>query len=97
VQGELLRAVEKLRDEAQRNANQNWNSEHVLLADFVRETLLRSLADDPTATEEVRRDLARLLDPDFPVTCDELYRRLTCRVIDWCHAHPQPVELRRSR
>jgi hypothetical protein len=32
VQGELLRAVEKLRDEAQRNGNANWDDGHAILA-----------------------------------------------------------------
>src|SRR5712691_7439306 len=40
VQGELVRAVEKLRDEALRNGNVNWSKGHVILAEFVRDTLI---------------------------------------------------------
>jgi hypothetical protein len=29
VQGELMRTVEKLRDEAKRNGNVNWRDDHV--------------------------------------------------------------------
>lgn len=39
VQGELLRAVEKLRDEAQRNGNINWNQDHQALIAYLRDTL----------------------------------------------------------
>ena len=39
-QGELLRAVEKLRDEAQRNANANFSEKcHQILLVFLREKL----------------------------------------------------------
>jgi hypothetical protein len=34
VQGELLRAVEKLRDEAQRNGNLNWGSGHEVFIEY---------------------------------------------------------------
>lgn len=40
VQGELLRAIEKLRDEAQRNGNGNFNEKcHGILVSYLREKL----------------------------------------------------------
>ncbi len=40
VQGELLRAVEKLCYEALDNGNINWNDQHVRLCSFLRTTLM---------------------------------------------------------
>ena len=40
VQGELLRAIEKLRDEAHRNGNANFNKNcHGILVEYLREKL----------------------------------------------------------
>ena len=39
VQGELLRANEKLRDEAHRNGNANWDEGHELLARYILDRL----------------------------------------------------------
>lgn len=91
VQGELIRAIEKLRDEAQRNANVNWDEGHVILAEFVRDTLLASGLFDEPAIEEIGRDVARVLDEEFPETSDEPFDRLTDRAVEWARAHPEPV------
>lgn len=61
IQGELLRAVEKLRDEAQRNGNCNWDEGHEILARFVRDTLLESGLFDPELRKTIGRDVALLL------------------------------------
>jgi hypothetical protein len=42
IQGELLRAVEKLRDEAQRNGNINWDGGYETLIAYLRDNLLGS-------------------------------------------------------
>lgn len=74
VQGELLRSVEQLRDEAQRNGNVNWGALHATMACFVRDTLVESglfgaeaRAGDPirrgAARRRVPRDLGRFLRP----------------------------------
>ncbi len=91
VQGELIRAIEKLRDEAQRNGNVNWDEGHVILAEYVRDTLLPSGLFDEPATEEIERDVARVLDADHPETSDNPFDRLTDRVVEWVRAHPDPV------
>jgi hypothetical protein len=91
VQGELIRAVEKLRDEAQRNGNADWRGDHALLVDFVRQTLLESGNFEPAAVAEIESDTRRLLDFEHPETGDELYDRLNDRVVEWSRAHPEPV------
>lgn len=91
VQGELLRAVEKLRDEAQRNGNLNWGSGQEAFIAYLREKLLGSALFDQTAAQEIEVDLDRLGKPGHPETSDTSYDQLTDRVIEWCGAHPEPV------
>lgn len=91
VQGELLRAVEKLRDEAQRNGNLNWGSGQEAFIAYLREKLIGSALFDQTAAREIEADLDRLGTFEYPETSEAPYDRLTDRVIEWCHAHPEPV------
>jgi hypothetical protein len=91
VQGELLRAVEKLRDEAQRNGNLNWGSGHEAFIAYLRENLIGSAVIGQTAAQEIEADLDRLGEFEYPETSEAPYDRLADRVIDWCHAHPDPV------
>jgi hypothetical protein len=91
VQGELIRAIEKLRDEAQRNGNANWDESHVILAEFVRDTLVDSELFDEATNVEIDRDVGRLLDAEVPEASDEPYDRLADRVVEWARAHADPV------
>jgi hypothetical protein len=91
VQGELIRAIEKLRDEAQRNGNANWDESHVILAEFVRDTLVGSELFDEATNAEIDRDVGRLLDAEVPEASDEPYDRLADRVVEWARAHADPV------
>jgi hypothetical protein len=91
VQGELLRAVEKLRDEAIRNGNINWGPGHARLATYVRDTLTGSGLFDQVTVDRIHRDVDRLLDHERPETGDETYDRLSDRVVEWARAHPEPV------
>jgi hypothetical protein len=56
VQGELLRAIEKLRDEAQRNANVNFNSSHKLLAQFTMNTLVNAGMFDKKEIAQIKTE-----------------------------------------
>jgi hypothetical protein len=91
VQGELIRAVEKLRDEAQRNGNVNWGVNHVILAEFLRNTLTSSGVFAEATVHEIEQDVGRLLRYEEPETSDVPYDRLTDRVVEWSRAHPEPV------
>jgi hypothetical protein len=91
VQGELLRAVEKLRDEAQRNGNLNWGSGQEAFIAYLRENLIGSALFGQAAAQEIEADLDRLGKFEYPETSELPYGRLTDRVIEWCHAHPEPV------
>lgn len=40
VQGELIRALEKLWDESHKNGNMNWDSGYEILAKYIENTLI---------------------------------------------------------
>ncbi len=84
VQGELLRAIEKLRDEAHRNGNVNFNKDcHVILISFLREKLCdQSLFNEPTI-HQINIDLDRLLIHAKPYLEDDIYDRINDRIVDW--------------
>jgi hypothetical protein len=89
VQGELLRAVEKLSWEAETNGNVNWDSGFEILADYLERTLCgdRQLGDE--MRRSVRKDLRVLRDYEHPYTEDDLYDRLVDAVVAYCRLHPQ--------
>jgi hypothetical protein len=91
VQGELLRANEKLRDESQRNGNMNWDDGHEILAKFLLDTLTASAVLSATVKTQLRQDIERVLDFEDPYTDDDLFDRIERALLDWCSAHPDPV------
>lgn len=91
VQGELLRAVEKFRHEAQVNGNINWDVHFDLLLAFLKSTLLDPAALPGGELASAAADLDRLADHDRPVTGDDIYDRLGDAVVLWARAHPEPV------
>jgi len=91
VRGELIRAVEKLRDEARRNGNINWDRGHEILCSFIRDTLCDSGVFDKVAVAEIKSDVARLEDYEHPHCDENLYDRLTDRIVEWSQKHPDPI------
>jgi hypothetical protein len=69
----------------------NWGKDHVILAKYVRETLISSGLFDESAVKEIEHDTSRLLQFNQPETTDEPYDRLTDRIVEWSVAHPNPV------
>jgi len=90
VQGELLRAVEKLRDEAVRNGNINWDDSHETLVGFLGDNLITDDVFGPEALAEIETDLRRARDMASPPG-DDLYDQLADRAVEWCLAHPDPI------
>lgn len=91
VQGELLRANEKLRDESHRNGNVNWDEAHEILARFILDTLTTSSVLTDQAKAQLRVDIERVLDFEHPYTEDDLFDRIEHNLLDWCAAHPDPA------
>src|SRR5882724_3063320 len=105
VQAEILRAIEKLRWEAQGNGNINWDDRFEMLIDYIEEKLASQPCFSVAAKASIRDDLGRLrgftpvnemedvadLVANGPYTDDDLYDRLTERLILYCRNQPQLI------
>jgi hypothetical protein len=83
IEGELLRAVEKLRREAQGNGNINWDEGFDILIRFLRAHLLDAAIYPDDVLKTTRAVLDRISDPDRPVVDDGPYDELGDRVVEW--------------
>jgi hypothetical protein len=91
VQGEVIRAVGRLSDEAYRNGNINFGKNHKMLCKFIRLNL-----EDPTvfsATEiaEIDECIDQVLDAKHPdlrgsASC---HYRLAEKAVRWCKSKPK--------
>lgn len=92
VQGELLRAIEKLRDEAQRNGNANFNKNcHGILVSFLRQKLVDQNLFDKEITKQLSDDLDRISKGSKPYLEFDLYERITNRIVDWYLMNPDQI------
>lgn len=90
-QGELLRSVVKLEDEWSVDGNAHWDKDFMHFVEYLREhlTLEDSFTDDQK--REINQDLDAVGDPEHGGDKQERFDRLTDRVVEWIHAHPEPV------
>jgi len=88
IQGELLRAIEKLLWEAQTNGNINWDHGFEKLLVFLDRTLCGEPKFDERLKQSLRDDLNLLRDYERPYTAEDLYDRLTEGVVEFCRIHP---------
>lgn len=105
LQGELIRAIEKLRWEAQGNGNINWDDRFEMFVDFLRDHLLAQDFFSHDEKSSMTADLDRLtafITPDqlaedhsrdhlLPYVGDDLYDRLTAHVVKFCRHFPQII------
>ena len=91
VQGELLRCLAKLRDEATRNGNIDFGQQHLRLRDYVASVLLDAEIFDAGRLNTLAADLKTIGHATRPVLDDEVWDRLDRAVADWCRAHPLPL------
>ncbi len=98
VQGELLRAVEKLRWEAQQNGNINWDSGFVILIGYLQDTLTVHPGFSNSDRQIITSDLARLGESQGsrPYVEDDLYDRLTEYVVKYSRDHPVPIARKKN-
>ena len=82
VQGELLRAVEKLRDEATRNGNGNWDDGFEKLLGYLERHLPDERLFPADTNRRIAAVLARLREWQSPLREDEPYDFLGDRVVD---------------
>jgi hypothetical protein len=100
VEGELVRAIEKLCDEALRNGNGNWDDGHERLLAYVRAKLLDPALFTPETLSQTAETLDLISDPDTPWLDPEPYDELIDRAIEYFYhygsqAHPHDGGLHR--
>ncbi len=83
VQGELLRSVEKLRDESTRNGNMNWDSGFEILLKYAETRLTDPAVYPPEVIASTRAAFSRLQDYEHPYLEDDLYDQLGDRVVEY--------------
>lgn len=93
IQGELVRAVGRLKDEAFRNGNQNFGRNHKMLCKFIRQNLKDPKVFSSDDLEEIDKCVDRVLDVEYPdvsgsSTC---FHRLFELTVRWCDAHPDLI------
>ena len=96
LQGELIRLTGKLTDEAFRNGNLNWSSDHRAAWVFVRDQLLGSGVFTPEASLEIEAATEEILSSPMSPPSDPQssgYYLLTRRAVEFCSASPAPVWL----
>lgn len=87
VQGELLRAVEKLRDEAQRNGNINWDEGYIILCDYILFHLIERSSFSSEDKNKINENIARIKNYDNPYIKDDIYDELVDYVVMWSLGH----------
>jgi len=93
VEGELIRAIEKLRWEAQNNGNGNWDKGFEMLASYIAEILNDTDVFKPDTLSEIKTDVNTLLTSEYePYLEDDLYDRLADHVIEWHIARNGPIK-----
>ncbi|MNW42689.1 hypothetical protein D3C74_198670 [compost metagenome] len=93
VEGELIRAVEKLRCEAQENQNSNWEQGFGKLCYYLWDTLNDTNTFESSVLEEIRNDIDALLNYQEPYLKHDLYDRMTDYIVEWSIAHNEPNRL----
>ncbi len=94
VEGELIRAVEKLRDEAQRNGNGNWDKGHVILVDYIAKKLANDSVFTALQQMRIREITYELRQEDLVELDDEPYDYLTSRIVEYYKIYgSQPREI----
>jgi len=86
VQGELIRAIGRLGEEAYRNGNANFDHDHAILCQFLREKLNDPTVFNSKEIEDINGWIDRILDakrPDVqtPATC---FSHLSEQIVRWC-------------
>jgi hypothetical protein len=80
VHGELLQAVERLREDAQRNVGAKNRRQQKRTARFIRDTLIDSKLFDAAEIDRIRTTTGRLMKNSRPYTSDDIYDHLVDQV-----------------
>jgi len=87
VQSELLRAVERLRDEAQRNGNMNWDEGYEIFLTYLEEKLSDPKVFEIDKVARIKHMLDRFRNYDDPYLEEDYYDELGDRVVEYFKFH----------
>ena len=99
VQGEVIRAVGRLSDEAYRNGNYNFRKGHRMLCQFLRKNLKDPDVFSAAEIQEIDQWINRILDaknPDLSGSTSPYYR-LAEKAVEWCQSKPDPIPHKPNR
>ena len=91
-QGELIRALGKVDNEIRGNGKINWDDQFTLLANTLRDSLIGSKIFPKEIEREIKSDIAVLTNEQTAYTNDDVYDRLTRRIVEWYWRHKEPVK-----
>ncbi len=92
VEGELIRAIERLRYEAQNNGNCNWDEGFEFFCHYLWEVLNDVETFERNVLLEIKNDIDTLLNFDEPYLDDDLYDRICDHIIEWTFTHKGPIK-----
>lgn len=91
VEGELIRAIEKLRTEAYENGNANWDEAFSYFIEYIWKTLIDVTLFKDEEINEIGSILDRLKAYKQPYLEDDLYDKLADYAVMWSQAKNGPV------
>lgn len=88
----MLRAIEKLRYEAQDNGNINWDDRFEMFCEYIWNTLNSWGKFDDVVLTEIKNDIDRIRNYINPYVKDDLYDRLTDHAMEWYLQNREPIK-----
>lgn len=88
VQGEMIRSLDAIRREAVEHGNEHRTKDHEIMVDFLREILCGGGLFERPIREQLDADLDSIAVTSPPETGRAPYDRITERIVDWHHLHP---------
>ena len=97
VQGELVRVIARLANEYYRNGNGNWDMGFRIYTNFLYKYLRDKTTFDATKISQIEQDIQLIRDFGsgkaqlYFVDEEDVYDRITDRVVEWCRQHPELI------
>ncbi|RYG70638.1 hypothetical protein EON80_07370 [bacterium] len=93
VQGELVRVIGRLASEFYRNGNCNWDMGFRRFTNFLAKHLKDKKVFDAATLNQIEADIQelRVIAKDWVEDGEDVYDRITDRVVEWCQHYPEPI------
>jgi hypothetical protein len=99
LQGELVRCIQNLSDEAFRNGYINWSEGHEEFIEVLQLFLCDKETFEPQILQQIQNDLGHIQKSGRTLQAEgelsdlayESVTRVASRVVEWCDAHPKLI------